>query len=245
MTSPAITRAMVMAAGLGTRMRPLTNDRPKPMIEVRGKALADYMLDRLANVGVQEVVVNVHYLADMMEGHVTGRSAPKVTISDERDGLLDTGGGFAKAARHFGDEPVFYVNTDAIVVDGAQDAFARMVAAWRDDEMDGLLLLVPKEATSGYDGLGDFHLAADGRIEKRKSKDEPADYVWTGVQILHTRLLEGAPEGAFSTWELWSKALDAGRLCGLAHDGLWMHVGSPDGLKEAERRLDAIETHRY
>ncbi|MEM9726818.1 MAG: nucleotidyltransferase family protein [Pseudomonadota bacterium] len=234
-------RAMVLAAGLGQRMRPLTNDRPKPMIRVAGRPLIDYALDRLAQGGVAEAIVNVHYFADMLEAHLADRrAAPRIVISDERERLLDTGGGLLKAAPLLGDAPVFYCNTDAILVDGRVDPLRAMQAAWRDDAMDALLLVAPLRIASGYGGAGDFDLDADGRLVRRGTRPA-APYVWTGVQIMHPRLLKDAPPGAFSTNLLWDKAIAAGRAFGLIHDGLWMHVGSPDGLEEAERRLDQLK----
>ncbi|MEL7028328.1 MAG: nucleotidyltransferase family protein [Pseudomonadota bacterium] len=238
--TPPFSRAMVLAAGLGTRMRPLTDDRPKPLVNVDGKALIDYALDRLAAAGVEEAVVNVHYYADMMEAHLVRRSEPRIIVSDERAELLDTGGGLKQAAPLLGSAPVFYTNTDAILLDGAQDPLVRMKSAWRDGAMDALLLLAPLAAASGYDGPGDFYLGVGDRLERRGDRTS-APYVWTGLQILHPRVLQDAPEGAFSTNLLWDKAIAAGRAFGLAHDGGWMHVGSPAGLKEAERRLDRLK----
>ena len=233
-----IDTAMVLAAGLGTRMRPLTEDRPKPLIKVRGKSLVDHALDDLARAGVSKAVVNVHYLADMAEAHLALRETPRIAISDERAELKETGGGLAQArALLGGDGPVFCTNTDQVFVDGAGGPAAkRLLDAFDPDEMDALLLLQPREKTSGYDGVGDFALDAAGRLQRRG--DAPsAPYVFTGLQILDLKLLDGAPDGPFSTNLLWNKALDAGRLFGMVHDGEWMHVGSPDGLKDAERRL--------
>ncbi|MEL7487727.1 MAG: nucleotidyltransferase family protein [Pseudomonadota bacterium] len=228
--------AMVLAAGLGTRMRPLTDDRPKPLIEVAGKALIDYALDRFVDAGVKRAIVNVHYLADMMERHVLDRTSPEIMISDERSLLLETGGGLKKAAEHFDDGPIFCTNTDAILIDGdGAEACARLSEAWRDDAMDALLLLVPIARTSGYDGAGDFHRDEDGRIAFRSGDRAPL--VFTGLQLIAPRLLDGAPDGPFSTKRLWDKALGEGRLHGVIHDGDWMHVGDPQGLEDAERRL--------
>ncbi|MEE2690079.1 MAG: nucleotidyltransferase family protein [Pseudomonadota bacterium] len=231
--------AMILAAGLGTRMRPLTDDRPKPLIDVAGKPLIDWTLDRFEAAGVKNAVVNVHYFADMMEAHVANRRAPKVSISDERALLLETGGGLAKARPLLGDGPVFCTNTDAILIDGAgPEPCARLAAAWDPAQMDALLLLAPKAAASGYDGAGDFDLRADGRLAWRGG--ESADYIYTGLQIISLSLLDGAPEGPFSARLLWDNAAAKGRFRGVVHDGAWMHVGDPAGLAEAERRLAAM-----
>jgi len=227
--------AMVLAAGLGKRMRPLTDDRPKPLIEVAGKPLIDYALDRFAAAGVTRAVVNVHYFADMMEAHLASRAAPEILISDERALLLETGGGLKKAAPLLGDAPFFCTNTDAILLDESGEACARLAEAFDTARMDALLLLVPRARASGYDGAGDFELFEDGRIAFRAGASAP--HVFTGLQILSPRLLEGAPDGPFSTRLLWDKALKAGRLFGALHHGFWMHVGDFEGLKAAEARL--------
>lgn len=227
--------AMVLAAGLGKRMRPLTDDRPKPLIEVAGKPLIDYALDRFAAAGVERAVVNVHYFADMMEAHLAARTAPEILVSDERDLLLETGGGLKKAAPLLGRAPFFCTNTDAILIDEEGEACTRLAEAFDAEKMDALLLLVRREAASGYDGAGDFELAADGRLAFRAA--ETAPHVFTGLQILSPSLLEGAPEGPFSTRLLWDRALKAGRLFGILHRGLWMHVGDFEGLRAAEARL--------
>ncbi len=230
--------AMVLAAGLGLRMRPLTDDRPKPLITVAGKPLIDYALDRLAAAGVERAVVNVHFFADMMERHLAGRRAPQIVISDERALLLETGGGLSKAGPYLAQEPVFCTNTDAILVDDrGSEACTRLAEAWDGGSMDALLLLAPIAKASGYDGTGDFDLHADGSISWRSR--EAAPYVFTGLQIISPRLLAGAPEGPFSMRVLWDKALAAKRLKGLVHRGVWMHVGDPSGLKVAEARLAA------
>ncbi len=238
MKSSRIKTAMVLAAGLGTRMRPLTDHRPKPLIEVRGRALIDWTLDRFAAAGVEKAVVNVHYFADMMEAHLARRRAPKIAISDERGLLLETGGGFAHARAALGAASVFCTNTDAILIDApGSEACARLAAAFDPARMDALLLLAPISAASGYDGTGDFDLSADGTLAWRKGAASP--FVYTGLQIISPALLDGAPDGAFSMRLLWDKAAKAGRFKGLAHDGFWMHVGDPEGLKIAEARLAA------
>jgi len=230
------TQAMVLAAGLGTRMAPLTDETPKPLINVAGKALIDYALDRFADAGVTEAVVNVHYLAEQVERHVAGRAAPAITISDEREALLETGGGLKKARPFFGSAPVFCTNTDAILIaeDGA-DPCALLQQSWADDAMDALLLLAPIKRASGYDGGGDFSRHDDGRIAFRDGPSAP--YVFTGLQLITPRLVDEGPDGAFSTKLLWDLAASKGRLFGAVHTGDWLHVGDPEGLAIAERRL--------
>ncbi|CAK9041902.1 N-acetylmuramate/N-acetylglucosamine kinase (MurNAc/GlcNAc kinase) [Durusdinium trenchii] len=228
--------AMVLAAGLGTRMRPLTDNTPKPLIPVAGKALLDYTLDRFAHAGVSRTIINVHYLADQIEAHVSDRATPEIVISDERELLLETGGGLKKARRHFGDEPVFCTNTDAILLDSPeQEACAVLRGAWRGADMDALLLLVPIENTSGYDGKGDFNRSADGRIALRETSTAP--FVFTGLQLISPALIDEGPDGPFSTRLLWDLAASRGRLFGALYAGDWMHVGDPEGLALAQARL--------
>jgi MurNAc alpha-1-phosphate uridylyltransferase len=228
---------MVLAAGLGTRMRPLTDNSPKPLIKVAGKALIDWTLDRFAAAGVTRAVVNVHYLADQMESHLRARRRPQLLISDERALLLETGGGLKKARPLLGEAPVFCTNTDAILIDTGEEACAALAKAWRDEEMDTLLLLAPVGNASGYDGAGDFDLFR-GRPVRRSGAT--ADYVFTGLQILRPALLDGAPEGPFSTRLLWDKAAAADRLFAIVHNGPWMHVGDPEGLALAESFFDKL-----
>ncbi len=229
-------QAMVLAAGLGTRMAPLTDATPKPLLKVAGKALIDHALDRFAGAGVEEAVVNVHYLADQVERHVADRAAPRIMISDERGELLETGGGLKKALRHFGDAPIFCTNTDAILIDGGGaepcDVLRR---TWDDSDMDALLLLAPIDRASGYEGAGDFTCDADGRIAFRAGSQAP--FVFTGLQIISPELIEKGPDGAFSTKLLWDLAASKGRLFGAIHAGDWLHVGDPAGLEAAEARL--------
>ncbi len=234
--SRAPTEAMVLAAGLGTRMAPLTDTRPKPLIPVAGKALIDHALDRFADAGVEKAVVNVHYLAEQVERHVGPRAAPRITISDERGALLETGGGLKKARPHFSDAPIFCTNTDAILIDdGVVEPCALLREKWADDDMDALLLLAPLERASGYDGTGDFMRNDDGRIAFRTEQTAP--FVFTGLQIIAPRLIDEGPVGAFSTKRLWDIAAARGRLFGAVHEGDWLHVGDPEGLAAAERRL--------
>lgn len=228
---------MVLAAGLGTRMRPYTDDLPKPLIKVAGKPLIDWTLDRFAAAGVRRAVVNVHYRADQMEAHLARRRRPQVFISDERALLLETGGGLKKARALLGAAPVYCSNTDAILVDDGVEPCAALATAWRDDETDVLLLLVPAGKASGYDGAGDFEL--DGDTPRRRA-GAAAPFVFTGLQILRPSLLDGAPDGPFSTRLLWDKATAAGRMRAIVHDGPWMHVGDPAGLALAETFFDKM-----
>ncbi len=228
--------AMVLAAGLGTRMRPFTDEMPKPLIPVAGKALMDYALDRFAAAGIKKAIVNVHHLADQIEGHLLSRKTPEIIISDERSLLLETGGGIKKARRYFGEAPVFCTNTDAILLDAPEEeACATLIDYWNPAKMDALLLLIPIENTSGYDGKGDFDRHPDGRIELR-SKDN-APLVFTGLQLISPTLIDEGPDGPFSTRLLWDLAAERGRLFGALHQGFWMHVGDPDALAAANKRL--------
>ena len=238
MTKTHAHTAMVLAAGLGTRMRPLTDNMPKPLIPVAGKPLIDYALDRFAAAGVNKTIVNVHYLADQIETHVKSRTAPDVVISDERDLLLETGGGLKKARPLLGDDPIFCTNTDAILLDAeGEEACATLMDTWDNEKMDSLLLLAPIAKTSGYDGKGDFNRDADGQITLRTGDSAP--YVFTGLQLISPALIDHGPEGPFSTKLLWDRAKEEGRLFGAIHNGFWMHVGDPAGLEAAEARLAA------
>ena len=234
--SAAPTQAMVLAAGLGTRMAPLPDTTPKPLIRVAGKALIDYALDRFAGAGVNDAVVNVHYFADQIERHVVERTSPRITISDERGERLETGGGLKRARPFFSASAIFCTNTDAILLDDeVEEPCALLRHAWDADAMDALLLLVRPENTSGYDGSGDFTRDTDGRITLRDGACAP--YVFTGLQIISTSLIDRGPDGAFSTKLLWESAAERGRLFGAIHEGDWLHVGDPDGLAAAEARL--------
>lgn len=233
--------AMILAAGLGTRMRPLTDDRPKALVEVAGRTLIDHLLDRFADAGVAKAVVNAHAHADRLETHLKSRARPTVVISDERDELLETGGGLVKARPLLGDGAIYVANIDSVWTEdaGAPSALDALAAAYDPERMDALLLLAETARASGYHGPGDFLLASDGRITRRG--DRPgAPYAYMGVQILHTRLLDGEPVEKFSANRLWDKALAAGRAYGLAHAGDWMHVGDPDARAAAERRLAGL-----
>ncbi|MFQ5625235.1 MAG: nucleotidyltransferase family protein [Methyloligellaceae bacterium] len=225
--------AMVLAAGLGVRMRPLSDAHPKPLVPLDGKPLIDHVLDRLAAAGVEKAVVNVHHMADQIEAHLTSRTSPAVEISDERDLLLDTGGGVARALAKLGDGPFFIHNSDSVWIEGARPCLEQLAGAWNPDVMNTLLLLAPVTSALGYDGRGDFDLGPDGKLS-RPDMGEDAAFVFTGVSLTHRRLFENAPEGKFSLNILWDKAINEGRAHGLRHDGVWMHVGTPDAVRQAE-----------
>ena len=231
---------MILAAGLGTRMAPLTHEKPKPLIALNGKPLIDHAIDRLVRGGVNYIVVNVHYLADQLIAHLEKRqlqdSSVKIQILDETGMILETGGGVAKALPCFEGEPFFTYNSDSLWVEGMGSAIARMKARWNPDTMDALMLLAPCATAIGYDGRGDFQMDAWGLL-KRRPEMNLAPFVWTGLQIIHPRLFDGAPTGRFSINPLWDKAIEKGRLAGLRLDGVWIHVGTPQGLEDAENFL--------
>lgn len=232
---PHVTRAMVLAAGLGTRMRPLTDTCPKPLIAVAGRTLLDWALARISDAGVEHAVVNTHYLGDQIRDHVQTRTAPLITLSPE-DPVLETGGGIEAALPLLGDDPFFVCNSDGLWLDGDVSALQRLAAAWDDDAMDGLLLLHEPARALGYDGDGDFVRDDAGRLTRRAEADANAPaYVFTGVQLLHPRLFTDTPGGVYSLNVLYSRALAQGRLYGLVHDGEWFHVGTPDARDETER----------
>jgi len=229
---------MVLAAGFGERMRPLTERVPKPLVPVAGKPLIDHVLDRLAAASVERAVVNVHYLADQIERHVAGRKAPRVTISDERETLLDTGGGVVKALGALGGEPFFHINSDTIWIDGVRPNLERLAEAFDADRMDALLLLAPTAESIGYTGRGDYGMAADGSLTRRAER-EVAPFVYAGAAVLAPRLFADAPKGAFSLTRLFDQAGEAGRLRGLRLEGVWMHVGTPEAIAQAEAAIKA------
>ena len=230
--------AMVLAAGFGERMRPLTDRMPKPLVPVAGRPLIDHVLDRLAAAGIERAVVNVHYLADQIERHLKSRTAPAIVISDERDKLLDTGGGVVKALGAIGNEPFVHVNSDTIWIDGVKPNLEKLAEAFDPAQMDALLLLAPVSTSIGYAGRGDFTMAADGRLTRRSERDV-APFVYAGAAILRPELFKDAPDGAFSLTMLFDRAAAAGRLHGLRMEGVWMHVGTPEAIKEAEAAIAA------
>jgi MurNAc alpha-1-phosphate uridylyltransferase len=228
--------AMVLAAGLGTRMRPLTDTIPKPLVTVAGKALLDHVLDRLAAAGVERAVVNVYYLAEQIVAHLQVRTRPKIEISDERGLLLGTGGGVVKALPGLGDAPFFHINSDTLWIDGVTPNLKRLADAFDAAAMDALLLLAPTAGSIGYSGLGDFFMNGDGRL-KRRGEREIAPFVYAGAAILKPALFKDAPGGEFPLTLLFERAASAGRLHGLRLEGLWMHVGTPEAIAEAEAAI--------
>ncbi|HEY4405155.1 MAG TPA: nucleotidyltransferase family protein [Xanthobacteraceae bacterium] len=229
-------RAMVLAAGLGTRMRPFNGQAPKPLVQVGGKALIDHVLDRLAATGVTRAVVNVHHLADQIERHLQTRQRPRIVISDERNGLLGTGGGVVKALAALGDAPFFHVNSDTIWIDGVRPNLGRLAAAFEPDRMDALLLLAPTATSIGYAGRGDYAMAADGRLLRRGERDV-VPFVYAGAAILAPALFRDAPAGAFPLTAVFDRAGEAERLFGLRLEGVWMHVGTPEAVAAAEAAI--------
>ena len=230
--------AMVLAAGLGERMRPLTDRIPKPLVPVAGKPLIDHVLDRLAAAGIERAVVNVHHLADLIERHLETRKAPRIVISNERDKLLDTGGGVVKALAAIGSEPFIHVNSDTIWIDGVRPNLERLAGAFDPAPMDALLLLAPVAASIGYSGRGDFAMAADGRLKRRAERDV-APFVYAGAAVLRPELFRDAPAGAFPLTALFNRAEAQGRLHGLRLEGVWMHVGTPEAIAKAEAAIAA------
>jgi len=233
--SNATRNAMVLAAGLGTRMRPLTDTLPKPLVKVDGKALLDHVLDRLAEANVGTAVVNVHHMADQIEAHLKGRTRPQIAISDERDLLLDTGGGVVKALPRLGTEPFFHMNSDTLWIEGVTPNLPRLAAQFTD-EMDILLLLASTTASIGYEGRGDFVMAPDGRLARRAER-QVAPFVYAGAAMMRPSLFADAPHGKFSLNRMFDRAMDAGRLHGLRLEGTWMHVGTVGAIKAAEAAI--------
>ena len=228
-------RAMVLAAGLGLRMRPITDDLPKPLVAVAGRTMLDRVLDRLQAFGIERTVVNSHYLADRIEAHLASRASPK-TVNSREDDLLDTGGGVANALAKLGNDPFFAINADIVWLDGRTPALDRLAAAWNDADMDALLLVQGTAKAFGYRGRGDYEVDQIGRM-RRRAEREVAPYVFTGIQILHPRLFADAPKGPFSLNVLFDRAELAGRLHAIVHDGEWFHIGTPAALAEAAVEL--------
>jgi len=227
---------MVLAAGLGQRMRPLTDTKPKPLVRLAGRPLLDHVLDRLADAGIGRAVVNVHYLPDQIEAHLAKRSRPQILISDEREKILDTGGAVQKALPLLGIAPFFVHNSDSVWIERNGGTLGRMMDAWDEKTMDSLLLLAPVASSLGYSGRGDYAVNGEARPRRRRGS-ETVPYVFAGVSINHPRLFQHSPQGAFSILRLWDEAESAGRLAAIQLDGLWMHVGTPDALADAEERL--------
>jgi N-acetyl-alpha-D-muramate 1-phosphate uridylyltransferase len=237
LNNPAINSAMVMAAGLGTRMRPLTNDRPKPLVQVAGKALIDHSLDKLREAGVRDIVVNVHYLPDMVRTHLAANAGDlNITISDETALLLETGGGLVKAIPMLPADPFYCINSDNIWTDLGGNALINLADAWDSKSMDALLLIVPIANAFNHNGAGDFSLENDGTL-KRRGQSPTAPFVYSGIQLVSHRLLRDPPKGAFSTNVFWDRAIADGRLFGTIHKGDWFDIGSPAAIKPTEAKL--------
>ena len=230
-----LTTAMVLAAGLGTRMRPLTDDRPKALVEVDGKALIDHVLDRLVEAGCAKAVVNVHWFADRLEGHLSHRRDIEIVISDERAELLETGGGLKHARALLGDDPVWVANIDSVWIDRS-DALGHLARAWDPDQMDTLLMLAEREMSIGFEGAGDFFLEDDGALTFR-GEAPSAPYAYMGVHITKPQIVDDVPDGPFSLSQIWRRMATRGRLHGRVLDGFWMHVGDPVSRDEAEAKL--------
>jgi MurNAc alpha-1-phosphate uridylyltransferase len=228
--------AMVLAAGLGLRMRPITEKIPKPLVQVAGKTLLDHVLDKLAVIGVEKAVVNVHYLADQIIRHTADRQRPRIVISDERNEILGTGGGVVKALPQLGAAPFFHMNADTMWIDGVRPNLARLAEAFDPARMDMLMLMAPTAASIGYDGRGDYTMSADGTLHKRTEK-QIAPFVYAGAAVVSPHLFKSAPQGEFGLPQLFDAAEEAGRLFGLRLEGTWMHVGTPDAIAEAERAV--------
>lgn len=228
--------ALVLAAGLGTRMRPLTDDRPKALVKVCGRPLIDHVLDRLVDAGVGTVVVNVHYFADRLETHLGMRAAPAIRISDERAALLETGGGLQRARPLLGEDPVLVANIDSIWTEEGVSAVRALAGAWDPERMDALLMLARLDQSLGFDGAGDFFLRQDGRLQFR-GEAAGAPFAYMGLHITKPQIVDGEPQGAFSLTPLWRRLAQQGRLFGVVLDGFWMHVGDPLARAAAERKL--------
>lgn len=230
--------AIVLAAGLGKRMLPITASMPKPLVKVAGQSLIDFALDKLHEAGIGKVVVNVHHFADMLEAHLRSRTMPRIVISDERDELLETGGGVKKALPLLGQDPFVTFNSDSMWIEGESPNLKRLVAAWDPERMDILMLVAPLSTSVGYEGNGDFHRDPDGRL-RRRGNDDGADFVYAGVAVVKPELVAGTPDGAFSANAFYDRAIARGRLYGLPLEGQWLHVGEPHTIAEAEKCLAA------
>ncbi len=228
------TKAMVLAAGLGVRMRPLTDRMPKPLLRVAGRALLDHVLDKLADAGVNDAVVNVHYLPDQIIDHVATRDRPRVIISDERDHVLGTGGGVVKALPLLGHLPFFHVNSDTMWIDGVRPNLARLAEAFDPARMDILMLMAPTTSSIGYGGSGDYAMLPDGALRKRR-EHQVVPFVYAGAAIMSPSLFGDAPAGEFSLTRMFDRANERERLFGLRLDGVWMHVGTPEAIDAAEK----------
>ncbi len=237
-SSRAPRKAIVLAAGLGKRMLPITATMPKPLVKVAGQSLIDFALDRLHEAGIETVVVNVHHFADMLESHLSTREVPRVVISDERDALLETGGGVKKALPLLGDAPFITFNSDSLWIEGKEPNLKRLVRAWDPERMDILMLVAPLSTSIGFEGPGDFHMDDSGRL-RRRGTDPSAPFAYAGVSIVKPELVHGTPNGPFSANAFYDRAIAKDRLYGLCMEGQWLHVGEPQAIAEAERCLAA------
>jgi MurNAc alpha-1-phosphate uridylyltransferase len=231
-------KAIVLAAGLGKRMLPITASMPKPLVKVAGQSLVDFALDRLHEAGIGTVVVNVHHFADMLEAHLRTRTLPRIVISDERDALLETGGGVKKALSLLGSEPFITFNSDSLWIEGKEPNLKRLVGAWDPERMDILMLVAPLSTSIGFEGRGDFHMEESGRL-RRRGADDSAPFAYAGVAIVKPELVHGTPDGAFSANAFYDRAIAKERLYGLCMEGQWLHVGEPQAIAEAEKCLAA------
>lgn len=229
--------AMVLSAGLGTRMAPANGTLPKPLVQLDGRALIDHVLDRVAAAGIRHAIVNVHHKADLIERHLKSRNKPAIEISDERAALLDTGGGVKKALPRLGAGPFLILNSDSVWIEGIGANLTRLMQAWDGARMDCLMLLALASGSHGYQGRGDFAFDAEGRIRRKKTEQELVPFAFTGVSVAHPRLFDGSPDGAFSLNKAWDKAIAAGRAWGMRMEGVWMHVGTPEALAQAQQAL--------
>ena len=232
-----IKTAMVLAAGIGSRMRPLTDDRPKALVEVAGRALIDRVLDRLVEAGIETAVVNVHHFADQMEAHLAGRTDLKILISDERGELLDSGGGIKRARAMLGDDPILVANIDSLWIEGETPALETLKAAWDPELMDLCLLLVRRGHGIGFEGPRGFFMDEAGRVTHSAEPEPPTPYANVGFQILKPQILDDEPDGAFSIVPVWWRLSEHGRLFGAVMDGFWMHVGDPAAREATEAKL--------
>jgi N-acetyl-alpha-D-muramate 1-phosphate uridylyltransferase len=236
MPNPPIHTAMILAAGLGKRMRPITDTLPKPLVEIGGRSMLDHALDRATEAGIETAIVNVHYLADLVEARLAARTAPRIIVSDERGQLLETGGGIKKALPLLGPDPFLLMNSDSLWLEGPRANVGALIGAWKPAQMDILLLLAASANSVGYDGFGDFSMDADGRLARREER-RMTPFVYAGVAILKPELFVDTPEGSFSLNLLFDRAIDKDRLYGLRLDGQWLHVGTPDAVHEANFRI--------
>lgn len=236
MANPPIHTAMILAAGLGKRMRPITDTIPKPLVEIGGRSMLDHALDRVTDAGIETAIVNVHYLADLVEARLAARTAPRIIVSDERGQLLETGGGVRKALPLLGPDPFLLMNSDSLWLEGPRSNLSALIHAWNPEQMDILLLLAASAMSVGYEGKGDFSMDADGRLTRREER-RMTPFVYAGVAILKPELFADTPEGSFSLNLLFDRAIAKERLYGLRLDGQWLHVGTPDAVHEANFRI--------